>query len=577
MLYIYFDNITFADLAQGLLSCLKSIGIIAQLTNKINDVNFMDLYIVFGMNDFNSQVIPHNYIVYQLEQTTGQDQSQWFSTTYLKYLKGAIEVWDYSLVNYQHLKKLEVSKIKYVPLQYMPCLNEVKHYDWQDKDIDVLFYGSMNDRRQSIIQQLIDKGVNVVSKSHLWKDERSQLIARSKLILNIHYYEHSILETARVSYLLSNNCSVVSETGQDPLLDKWHLPYLKFAKYDQLCDTCIQLLEQMKDRQDPQDLQDPVSKPYNECLYQIPLDTLKQYQCFMTPPPSTPPTSDLDHAPTVPLPIVDSHDLFEAEQEITKNQELVLKLPKLSDHELPCVSIVTVTYNRKAIFPMAIRNWQLFDYPRDKLEWIIVDDSDDGSSLSHILPKSNQVKYYRLQTTGRLSIGQKRNFGVEKSSHEYVAFMDDDDYYYPFSIYARIALLIKYPQYSLVGVTDLDIYDVVNQFSARCKGSLISEASMAFRKSFWVEQPFPDKFSTLGEGYPFTKDRRNQIIKMPSCFNIIAMTHYTNYTQGGRSYDKFKHVTKKDNILGILDLSTKLFIFNLFDQVKNSVLMVQNK
>jgi len=51
---------------------------------------------------------------------------------------------------------------------------------------------------------------------------------------------------------------------------------------------------------------------------------------------------------------------------------------------------------------------------------------------------------------------------------------------------------------------------------------------------------------------------------MPSCFNIIAMTHYTNYTQNNRSYDKFKHITKKDNILSILDLSTKLFIFELF-------------
>ena len=53
--------------------------------------------------------------------------------------------------------------------------------------------------------------------------------------------------------------------------------------------------------------------------------------------------------------------------------------------------------------------------------------------------------------------------------------MDDDDYYYPLSIYARIALLLKYPNYDLVGVTDLDIYDVVNNFSAHVKGALISE------------------------------------------------------------------------------------------------------
>jgi glycosyltransferase involved in cell wall biosynthesis len=301
------------------------------------------------------------------------------------------------------------------------------------------------------------------------------------------------------------------------------------------------------------------SHPYDES---VPIKTLETYKMFLTASVA----GDAAAAPIIKSPIVDNKDLLEAEQEITKQGELILKLP--NNKELPFVSIVTVTYNRKLIFPMAIRNWELFEYPRDKLEWIIVDDSDDGSSLSGILPKSSQIKYYRLQTTGRLSIGQKRNFGVKNATHEYIAFMDDDDYYYPHSIYARISLLLKYPKYDLVGVTDLDIYDVVNDFSARVKGSMISEASMAFRKSFWVEQQFPDKFNTLGEGYPFTKDRRDRIVRMPSCFNIIAMTHWSNYTQGVRSQDNFKNVSKKDNILSVLDLPTKMFIFDLFGRTK---------
>lgn len=217
---------------------------------------------------------------------------------------------------------------------------------------------------------------------------------------------------------------------------------------------------------------------------------------------------------------------------------------------------------------MAIRNWELIEYPRDKLEWIIVDDSDDGSRLTNILPKSKQVKYHKLVTTGRLSVGQKRNYGVENATHEYVVFMDDDDYYYPLSIYARIGLLLKYPQYDLVGVTNLDIYDVVDDFSARINGPHVSEASMAFRKSFWKERKFQDKFHTLGEGYPFIKDRRHRIVKMPSCFNIIALTHWDNYTQGSRSHKKFIHVEKKSNLLKILDLPTRLFIYDLFDNIR---------
>lgn len=571
MLYIYFDNITFNDIVRGLVDCLTIHGIKVETTDKIKENNILDLYIIFGMNDFISQIVPNNYIVYQLEQTTGHDESKWFSHTYLDYLKNAIEVWDYSLINYQNLKKIGIQKIKYVPLQYMSILNEITHLP--DKDIDVLFYGSINQRRQQIIDQLVANGLKVVVKTNLWRQERSDLISRSKIVINIHYYEHSILESTRLSYLLSNQCVVVSEVSQDPILDKWHSPYLKLTNYEQLVSTCQQIINEFNTYQQQLLIHLHEYQKY-QYLEKIPFETLKNYQYLYTfinqqDQLTNQPTTSLNQPK---LPIVDSQDLFEAEQEITPNQELILKLPKFTDQELPNVSIVTVTYNRKDIFPLAVRNWQLFDYPRDKLEWVIVDDSDDGTSLSGVLPKSNQIKYYRLKTTGRLSIGQKRNYGVENSTSNFIIFMDDDDYYYPLSVYARIALLLKYPTYDLVGVTDLDIYDVVNNFSARVKGSMISEASMAFRKSFWIQQKFPDQFNTLGEGYPFTKDRRDRIIKMPSCFNIIALTHWSNYTQSGRSYDKFKNVVKKDNILSILDVTTKLFIFNLFDSVHDKIL-----
>ena len=564
MLYIYFDNITFNELAKELQACLIHYGINVEITSHIDENNFMDIYIIFGMNDFSSQTVPHNYIVFQLEQTTGQDESKWFSQTYINHMKNALEIWDYSLINYQNLRKVGIEKVKYVPLQYMRSIDNIQH---QEKDIDILFYGSVNERRQKILDQLTTSGLKTVVKTHVWNEERDNLIARSKIVVNIHYYNNSILETTRLSYLLSNSCLVVSEKSQDPVLDKWHTPYLKFVCYDQLVETCQQCIDHYQEIQ-PQITTSLLEYKKHPFYDQIPFDVFKKFQCF-TVNINTNPEKEMNSQPKPP--IIDSHDLFEAEQEITPQQELILKLPKLGNDELPNVSVVTVTYNRKNIFPMAVRNWELFEYPRNKLEWVIVDDSDDGSKLSGLLPKTTNIKYYRLKTTGRLSIGQKRNFGVKNATNDYIVFMDDDDYYYPCSVYARIALLLKYPKYDLVGVTDLDIYDVVNNFSAKVRGSLISEASMAFKKSFWEEQNFPDKFNTLGEGYPFTKDRRNRIIKMPSCFNIIALTHWSNYTQHGRSYDKFKNVAKKDNILSVLDLQTKLFIFELFDKIRKSM------
>jgi hypothetical protein len=588
MLYVYFENITFQDLAQELVSVFQGLGYQAQLTSSISRQSYLDLYIIFGMNDFNSDVVPPNYIVYQLEQTTGQDESNWFSERYVNHMKKALAVWDYSLVNYQNLKKLGIKNLEYVPIQYLRTCDQITQKSPTQKDIDIFFFGSMNERRQAIIDELQKRGLTVVVKTNVWKVERDELISRSKFVLNIHYYQTSILETTRLSYLLSNNCHVISESSKDQLLDRWHQKYLLSSSYEGLVDLCCQAVQAYQSlnlslpateappstlSQFLSDLTFKSFAEYKTQTWQSKLPILKLESAYGYLLSKMTVEQQLTHEATLPqieAPVIDSSDIFEAECEITENQELTLKLPKLIYEDLPCVSIVTVTYNRKSVFPMAIRNYELFEYPRDKIEWIIVDDSDNGESLSDILPKSNRIKYYKLDTTGRLSIGHKRNFGVENASHEYIFFMDDDDYYYPLSIYARMAVLLKYPQYDLVGVTDLDIYDVVNEFSAKIKGSHVSEASMALKKSFWKECQFPVKFNSLGEGYPFTKGRRNRIVKMPSCFNLIALTHWTNYTQANRSYQKFQSVEKKSNILRILDLQTRLFIFDLFDRIKKS-------
>ena len=573
MLYVYFDNQVFFDLAKGLVEALHQLGwMTTEMTNTIKNpsTSSLDLYIMFGMNDFNGPTLPDNYIVYQLEQTTCQDESHWFSQSYINCMKNAIEVWDYSLVNYQNLRQLGITKVRYVPLTYMSCLCEIIPEN-SKKQIDLLFYGSVNPRRQNMIDQLRQTGLNVRCESNLWGTKRCELLAQSKVVINLHYYHKAILETTRLSYLLSNQCVVISEHSRDPLLDKWHQDYLIFSDPEHFVETCQEVISHYPSflQQYQKSFRQYQMNPYSN---QIPLDTLKNYQFLLNPTTSASASASASTSTSSELgPPIDSHDLFEAEYSREGKGDLVLKLPQLTESDLPLVSVVTVTYNRQLIFPMAIRNWINFIYPRDKLEWVIVDDSDDGTTLSGLLPKSNQIKYYRLQTTGRLSIGQKRNFGVEHASHDYIAFMDDDDYYYPHSIYARVALLLKYPQYDLVGVTDLDIYDVVNSFSARVKGGFISEASMCFKKSFWEERHFPDQFSTLGEGYPFTKQRRNRILKMPSCPNIIAMTHYTNYTQEGRSYNRFKDVKRGDNILRILDDTTRLFVFDLFEKVRKKI------
>ena len=103
---------------------------------------------------------------------------------------------------------------------------------------------------------------------------------------------------------------------------------------------------------------------------------------------------------------------------------------KIKEENLPTVSIITPTYNRSNFFPLAIYNYNSFNYPRDKLEWIIVDDSEKGKSIEHLLPNKQQrhrynIKYIRLDE--KITIGEKRNVATQNSSNSIVVCMDDDD------------------------------------------------------------------------------------------------------------------------------------------------------
>jgi Glycosyl transferase family 2 len=213
----------------------------------------------------------------------------------------------------------------------------------------------------------------------------------------------------------------------------------------------------------------------------------------------------------------------------------VLKLPTMSGDELPYVSIITPTFERRAFFPMALHNFRNFDYPRNKLEWIIVDDSEvDDKTVEDLLPKDKRIRYLRIEgNKKKLTVAQKRNIGVEHASHPYIVHMDDDDYYPPESILARVKTLMKYANRGVqcVGCSEYGIYNVLeNASSIASDGPLsLSEASMAYTKTFWEAQKFNEKDKTA-EYRHFIGNRFQQCMDLPYEFVLIAMSHNKNLT-----------------------------------------------
>lgn len=85
---------------------------------------------------------------------------------------------------------------------------------YENKDIDILFYGTPSQKRLNIYKTLINEfpNLNIMFIHNCFNNDLDDFIKRSRLVLNIPYYEHDILETHRINKALSYGCDVVSLT-----------------------------------------------------------------------------------------------------------------------------------------------------------------------------------------------------------------------------------------------------------------------------------------------------------------------------------------------------------------------------
>ncbi|MGB8928136.1 MAG: glycosyltransferase family A protein, partial [Pantoea agglomerans] len=101
---------------------------------------------------------------------------------------------------------------------------------------------------------------------------------------------------------------------------------------------------------------------------------------------------------------------------------------------LPFVSVVCPTWNRSAFLPWLLYMFQYQDYPADRRELIIVDDSPQShealiATLKEYAEFPENIRYY--YQSERMALGEKRNYTNALAKGEYILCMDDDDYYPP--------------------------------------------------------------------------------------------------------------------------------------------------
>jgi hypothetical protein len=108
------------------------------------------------------------------------------------------------------------------------------------RPIDVLFVGSMNARRENILEQLRRAGIVVYCPtSPVFGVELTNLEACSKLLLNIHYYTPGIFEAFRVVPAVHRGTPVLSEDSVDGEGNEW----CKSVPYENLVEETLSFLK----------------------------------------------------------------------------------------------------------------------------------------------------------------------------------------------------------------------------------------------------------------------------------------------------------------------------------------------
>ena len=223
--------------------------------------------------------------------------------------------------------------------------------------------------------------------------------------------------------------------------------------------------------------------------------------------------------------------------------------------EYPYISIITPVFNRTKWLPLMIYNLETLDYPKDKLEWCVLDTHDNKSQQWDKLFKNNDeiislqtklgIKINYVSNPNSYSIGEKRNKLVKQSSHKICGNMDSDDSMLPPWLKHSIEIMNSDKRCSLVGTPEMQfVFPVLDYVMTgiRCKDMrMIHEAAMVFtKKHHRCMGGF--KKSSQGEGTNMIDFNENKCLKTKADKCIVCVCHSEN------TIDKTRFSKNTENI-----------------------------
>ncbi len=579
--YIYNRETSLEIYATTIYQALRELNYDVKLTDTIN-IQDTDLYIILGGQYLLD--IPQRYLILQTIPTSyltlvSKVEAYWMDTPYIKLLENALEIWD---VNQENVKVWQeyykFTHAHYLEFAYSSSINEkvsdlIKKHGLQPLPPSInkqnAFVVVGDERADKWMRSLNKSTLNNINLTLRPKHEPFQLIASLKstgcTAIVLADYENTCVDIALCYGLRYNGVNCIVEQTRDSHLNQqlknigcYLVPWIRLAKHFR---TTLQNINQSNTQvianKVPKKplLSSTLNPNLLSLLEKCPIDSEKK--------------KGKHKKKKQQVILFNREAIVDVNYELLEDGGIALKLGEVPDSDLPVVTICTPTGNRRTLFSLAIRNFMSFIYPEDKLRWNILDDGE--KSMSDIIPRDYRINYNFIGGRDtRLSVAEMRNQLVETSQSDYIVYMDDDDYYPPESILARVKALLKYQDSGVecVGCRDVASYDLKQGLCAICSNGeeYLTESSLAFTKNFWLTRPFRNSDRTSEYRY-FLEYRQQQMRTIPFQFVTIALTHGNNTTGGVRDlgfYQKWKPSedweATKNSILNVLDEDTQDFL-----------------
>jgi glycosyltransferase involved in cell wall biosynthesis len=197
-------------------------------------------------------------------------------------------------------------------------------------------------------------------------------------------------------------------------------------------------------------------------------------------------------------------------------------------NKYPFVSVCTPTFNRRPFIQSMLECFRNQDYPKSRIEWIIVDDGTD--KIGDLLTESKipQIKYFPLDK--KIALGAKRNLMHEKTKGSIIVYMDDDDYYPPERISHAVERLQQNPQALCAGASEIYIFfkhiQKMVQFGPYGPNHATA-GTFAFRRELLTQCRY-EEHAAIAEEKAFLKNYTIPFVQLDPLKSILVFSHEQN-------------------------------------------------